>query len=208
MNRFRRYLLCGAGVSLLALLVTLTPAGPAIASSMKPLLVEVVNNPTVQAQQSGSWNVGINGAIQVGNSASSPVPVRDVENPAREPFSASLNCSNTTTNTCAGSISVLAGKRMVVEFVSGRVSVGSGNELTSVFIVTGGKEHFLLAHKSPATPTSGTRFDVSQPLRLYSDPGGDVSLHVEISGIGASTLIGRISGYLVDCGPGTGCPIP
>lgn len=205
-KNLQRWSLTAATLTLLGLIVSMTGAGPATAENPKPVVV--VNDPLVQAQQSGSWNVGINGAIQVGNSASSPVPVRDVENPAREPFSASLNCSNTISNGCAGSVSVPAGKRMVVEFVSGRVSVGSGNELTSVLIVTGGKEHFLLAHKSPATPTSGTRFDVSQPLRLYSDPGGDVSLHVEISGIGASTLIGRISGYLVDCGPGTGCPIP
>ncbi|MGH9795174.1 MAG: hypothetical protein ACRD5G_10400 [Candidatus Acidiferrales bacterium] len=44
MNRIRRYLACVTGVGLLAFVLAITPAGPAIANSMKPLLVEVVNN--------------------------------------------------------------------------------------------------------------------------------------------------------------------
>src|SRR5215813_973899 len=45
---------------------------------------------TVQAAQSGSWNVGISGTptFQVGNTASNPVFVSDVNEPALHPFQA------------------------------------------------------------------------------------------------------------------------
>lgn len=56
--------------------------------------VNVVNTPTVQAQQSGAWNVGIagtptvnlanNSSVQLGNTASNPALVRDVDNSSRQ----------------------------------------------------------------------------------------------------------------------------
>src|SRR6266511_3288578 len=57
--------------------------------------VGIAGTPTVNAQQSGTWSVGINGTPTMGIDAAnntvkidtaSPVPARDVDNPARQHF--------------------------------------------------------------------------------------------------------------------------
>src|SRR5215813_581864 len=71
---------------------------------------------TVQATQSGSWNVGISGTptFQVGNTGSNPVFVRDVNEPAMHPFQVTSAAKFIDGNnlTEGAAIQVPAGKRL------------------------------------------------------------------------------------------------
>ena len=114
MHKFRKSFIALIGVLLLFGIATVTRPhigrGASGMTSSAPTSqtqnVNVVNTPTVSAQQSGTWNVGINGtpAVSVANFPSTtnvgidtsantvridtanPLPVRDADNPARQPF--------------------------------------------------------------------------------------------------------------------------
>ena len=85
MYRFKKSLIALIGV--LTLVVIVTVSMPHIgrgasgtgtnAPTSQTQNVNVVNTPTVTAQQSGSWNVGINGTptVNVGNTTNNPIPI-------------------------------------------------------------------------------------------------------------------------------------
>jgi hypothetical protein len=78
-----------------------------IASQAVPVSLSGTTVPgAVSATQSGTWNVGITGtpSVNVGNSASSPVLVRDVDNPVRSPYT-DLASAATTCPYCDSGIS-------------------------------------------------------------------------------------------------------
>ena len=97
---------------------------------------------------------------------------------------------------------VSAGKRLVIEHVSGFVVLPAGNvALYSLQTALAGSfgghpvDHLL----GPATPAADA-VTLSDPLRLYADPGTSVVFHVfSEAGSGAiSYVLASFSGYLVD----------
>ena len=96
MKRFVRLLVVTVGFGVLGFVMSLVPqknatgAGGAPVNIISPVPLPVTG--TVAAQQSGDWNVGISNAptvslasgatVNVGNAASSPVPVQSVEQSA------------------------------------------------------------------------------------------------------------------------------
>jgi hypothetical protein len=157
---------------------------------------------TVQAQQSGSWDVGITGTptFQVGNVANNPVLGRDVDNPARQPFTNVVSDNH--------SFTVPPGKRLVIEYVSGGGFISTGQKFLEVgFLFTalidgdraGVQHHFVPVFTG--TQNTGTNlFDiyaVSQQTRIYVEPGGLVEGFLEkTSGVAGVSF--TVSGYLVD----------
>ena len=219
-KQFGKILLFALGFGLLAAALSLIPSRPAAASGSAPvtvvntpLPVDVNSLPAVQAQQSGAWNVGINGNVQIGNSPASPVLVRNVENPARQPFQASGHCSLTNLLNCSADIAVPAGKLLVIETITLQFLVDTGlrGEASVVVTLNGSPQFHLLPVDFQATTTSGT--DVlrgAHAVRLYADPGSKVTFAAEVTNIPVvGDFTATFSGYLVDCGSGTGtCPIP
>ena len=140
--------------------------------------------------------------------------VRDVENPARRPFQASTLCTiNPGDVFCLNEFAVPANQLLVIETVSAIVNVPSGQTGWHAINVnhepTNGVSFFM-----PATLISndGTTlsFAVTQPMRAYAFPGTNVVGVASRSAprTGSGSAITTISGYLVDCGPGPGCPLP
>src|SRR5215813_8954976 len=98
---------------------------------------------TIQAQQNGSWNVGITGTpnvniagtptvalapgstVQLGTQTA-PVLVRDVDNPARQPFSRSFFLQAGDNYVCQEAVVVPVDKRLVIEQVNIRVFADPG----------------------------------------------------------------------------------
>ena len=105
-------------VGLIGAVVPTTTQGQGGGSSKD---VNVVNSPTVQAQQSGAWNVGITGTptVNIDSTTANPVWVRDV-NDARQPYLSQTFADFTAGEaTASGTFSVVpTGKRLVVEHVS------------------------------------------------------------------------------------------
>lgn len=179
-----------------------TPALPTVA----PQPVKVVNTPlpvqgTVGAQQNGTWNVGITGGpVTVSNvldASSNPVPivVRDADNPARQPFTATCALAPDTAFATAGFAENCAitgnyprvppNKRLVIEYVSvhavfvpGQLAnvqvqfISGGNNTLVDFIPTNGGR--LVGPPAGATATVSM---ASSPTRLYVDPGSFIDCY-------------------------------
>ena len=174
--------------------------------------VNVGNTPTVNLGPGNT--VGINGFVQVGNTASSPVLVRDIENPAREPFQDAAICGALSGfNSCDTSITVPLNKLLVIETVTVIAIVPSGQKALAVIFSRSGGDPFNRGFSLAVTPqgTFGTDdiFVGTHSLRAYADPGSLVGFRLTRSDTsGQGSLQARIAGHLVDCGAGPGCPLP
>ena len=156
MKNFGRLMLLTLGLGLFAVVLSSVPTQPAAGAGGAPVFVQNTPLPvtgTVAAQQSGAWSVGINnfpttvgvnnfpssigvsgGPVAVSNAldvASNPIPllVRDADNPARQPFTATCTLAPNTSFATAGLVEncgssaggtprVPANKRLVLEYVS------------------------------------------------------------------------------------------
>jgi hypothetical protein len=180
-------------VGLLALVGTisvLTPrsgfgqkAGAQPSTIPPPLNVNVVNTP-----------LPVTGTISVGNLGDSPLPVRDVDNPARQPVQFKLGATDSYT--------VPNGKRLVIEYVSAEIFSFSSCTLTVARLKTtaGGveQEHqFYL--QLVGTNVTNRYYAANQQTRLYADPNTEVVPGSALVCSGFNQIQSTvISGYLVD----------
>jgi hypothetical protein len=184
-----------------------------------PATVTPVNGSiwNVNAQQSGPWNVGIDAAANtVKVDTTNPLPVRDMDNPARQPFTASFEASfekgRIDTFAKPNSSVVPAGKRLVVENVSALVRLPPGEKLVATEVYTIRNINHNPVFNSGVWLGSNFQgtlgavedwFIASQAVRLYADSSeggpGEVLLKFTRAGFGDDTHISAtISGYLVD----------
>jgi hypothetical protein len=129
-----------------------------------------------------NMNVVNSPTVNVGNPASSPVPIADV-NHAMQPVQAtvSVNIQDSQTAGQGTLYTVGASKRLVIEYVSmfcpGFVGVGFTGIIGTV---VGGVSVGHLVTQIPATtvPQSFPQAEAGGPVRLYADPGTSVTLQV------------------------------
>jgi hypothetical protein len=129
--------------------------------------------------------------VQVVNTSANPVPNRDQDNPAQQPFQflAQPDTVGTGQTQAETDITVPAGKRLVLEYVSAGIAAGNGQ--VAVETVAGGSlaAWYFIAQPSPVF-TRGFF-----PTRIYADPGSTVSVHV----FGANTQADvELSGHYVN----------
>jgi hypothetical protein len=193
-------------VGSLAVLVAASGDG---AQEEKAKPVEVVNTPTVNAQQAGTWSVGVDGNVQVGNTSGNPVNVRDVDRAHRTPFQ--MNCQGTTECT----LHVPGSGLLVIEYVTMEIVIQDPSVPIQTYVVTTQNgttiPHVVLPTRVGATPANFGIYSVSQVVRLYADAFAQLSVRGTVnnsSGISPTSFYMTISGYQVDCGAGSGCPLP
>jgi len=96
------------------------------------------------------------------------------------------------------SFSVPAGKRLVIEFVSGLCFLGAADQeviFTNVLVSAGGSA----AHYFPVTGNATHEFITNAETRLYADPGTSVFFECARTGnVGTMQVVFRASGYLID----------
>ncbi len=148
-----------------------------------------------------------------------PLPVRDVDNAARQPFQAELCTQAPLGGTFCGakpsSVSVPANRRLVIEYASGRCprsgfSLSNGEDwAASLQTTAGGTQARHLLHPVPGIAIGNPQlqsamqlngFDVTQLMRIYADPGSPVALQFEdLGGLGSNAITCEItiSGYTV-----------
>jgi hypothetical protein len=231
MHRFKKSLIALIGVLTLVGIVTVTVPhigrGASGTGSNAPTTqtqnVNVVNTPNVNAQQSGTWNVGINGTPVVGLDAgnntvkfdavnntvkidsATPILIRDVDNPARQPFQTSMSLTMNDgfgNNGRSFEFDVPAGKRAVVEYFSAFFQLPTGQKLTRLIVTTnyyGGVFHDF-GTTYTGTSAGFDTFVTSQQTRLYADAvGGRIFVNAyRTDSIGTASGSVSISGYLVD----------
>ncbi len=121
--------------------------------------------------------------------------MRDVDNPARQPFQRLLNSIN-------GNFAVPDGKRLVIEYVSGTLDGLTNCTANYVFITTTisvAGEAQIVSHIFPPTPISSLRAVFGQQTRIYADPNTVVSARLNTNPDNCdSSLVAYISGYLVN----------
>ena len=211
MKSFKSYLLATIG---LAVLVGSLVFGGASSSNAAPgaqdvRVVNNVDNPvptraqgttniagTVAAAQSGSWNVGI-----AGNTAATPMWVRDVDGPTRQPFQAQVGGVWNSSISIVLDITVPAGKRLVIKHVSASTDVPSGQFVQARFLINNAFEYELLMTSQGTFQSGDTHFVASQPVEIVADPGTNIHFAIDRSsaaGGGFSFGGATVSGYLVD----------
>lgn len=98
-----------------------------------------------------------------------------------------------TTNTV-----VPAGKRLVIEFVAIEVPVPSGQKAFIIIKTTigGYTTEFRLAATPVINAGGYDIYQVSQPVKLYADPGTEVGFFISrMPGAGESQIVLSFSGY-------------
>ena len=213
----KKYVIAGGTVALLAGTITLSVAraGKASASTYAnvntssnpiPVSLNAPPGPTVQAQQSGTWNVGINGTptVIVGNSAQNPLFVRDVDESGRIPFQISQNVSFGVVSFTAF-LPIPDGKIAVIEHVStsgGLQGTGPVQGFVRCFNGTQEVNHSLVLTQQGVNEANGfTFYAASQPIKCYASGGPDhLSIHVQTGNFqnAQPIWVAAASGYLVN----------
>ena len=230
MKQFGKILALTVGFGILAAVLASVPSRP-VAQAMgaapvfvtnpgsSPVPVSYPTTPTVNVGNTPTVNlgvgntVGINGSVQVGNTATSPVLVRDVDNAARHAFvaSGSLVISGTDLTSPFTPLTIVPmGKRLVIEYVSVNVAAGAAQHLELRLITSLGTE-YPIALGPPLTFGTGSLSTTDHLTRIYIGPGGPtlgMILNRDTSSGGNAILNISIDGYLLDCGVGAGCPLP
>jgi hypothetical protein len=176
--------------------------------------VNIVNTPTVQLAGTSTVQVSGTTNVDVQNDSSAPVIVQDVSTPKRTPFQANAifpaqPFANGQTET--GSITVPAGKRLVIEHVSARAVIDFGDATPFFYFTISTTVAGVTVEHSMATPqpftfqcsncSIGTNsvHAVSQEMKLYADPGSTITATVLATSPRAGTTLNfAVSGYLED----------
>lgn len=151
--------------------------------------------------------------------AAGPRELRAAQKDVRHPFQRDVSVLVPAGSLSASSgFQVPAGQRLVIELVTGftRVHVA---ELVRLTVATQAGSGVVVHHVAPSVyrrelpPGVAPDFMVtfSQPVRIYADPGTQVTVTAarsENAEITPTFFALSLSGYLVDCGPAPGCPIP
>jgi hypothetical protein len=127
-------------------------------------------------------------------------PVRDVTNPALQPF-AHLFFLNFSASDDSDSITVPPGKRLVIETVSVRGFLSTG--LKADFKLQATTSFANVSYVFPTTSVgnflSRDRLESTQSVHIYADPGTLVSVSAQKNSSGGSAVAEySISGHLVD----------
>src|SRR6266498_1313751 len=190
-----------------------TPAEPVPVTGTTTITGDVTLAPgtSVATNNTPTVNVGNIPTVQVGNPVDAPVPVRDTENPARQPYQTSFNPR------IADFPTVPDGKLFVIEYVSGRIltetplgtdppcrllvfGFGTRPDLSSSIL-----EHYFTPTLTGSVPGVGSvtvsTYIISQQTRLYAGSRTGFARFASAGPVcGPNTFEGRItlSGYLVD----------
>jgi hypothetical protein len=173
--------------------ITITPAGNTLTVAAPNVLTAVAHDATLAGDGTQASPLGV----------ASPLEVRDLDNPARQPIQAASNCQPDPGFTGCGVtiLNVPAGKRLVIEYASIEAFTPAGQ--VAFFELTTSVNGTSVIHRSPLSQpavafNSIGRATLGQQVRIYSDPGTDV----RVVGVRSGTAMGgfnfAISGHLVD----------
>src|SRR5215510_7381428 len=126
----------------------------------------------------------------------SPLEVRDLDNPARQPVQVHTGCSTQAALCEIVIYNVPANKRLVIEYASMAGAIGTGQ--VALFdletTLSGNDVVHAVQMSQPATAFGKVR--VGQQVRIYADPGTNVIVSSRCQTGGAFEY--SISGHLVD----------
>jgi hypothetical protein len=191
------------------------PSGGPNVTIAGPLPVPVAG--TVSATQSGPWNVGITGGLPpltfpsgatlaIGNSPSNPVPIHDVDRD-QEPYNSGIarNCFFAGAQCQLEVTTVPAGKRLVIEHVSGEILTAPGTQVDAAIVqllpsgATTGPEMIVVPQLVFADASQGRAiYAFNHPTKLYFDQNQTVLFSVYSPGATSNQGAGvSVTGYFM-----------
>jgi len=215
MNKFRSHLLATAALVTLAVIGSVMSSrradaqgGPGV-TIVAPLPLPVTG--TVNASQSGVWNVGLQGTpnvnvanvpgVLVGNSKTNAVWIRDA-NEAGQPAHANVSFVLNDGISVSSQVHIYlvpAGKVLVLEYASVSCFLPAGQAILAYIITAAGLLENYPMTLSPPSLGPGNFTSVGSSLRLYADPSTHVSMVVSrTNSVGFGSCTAVISGHLVD----------
>ena len=192
--------------------LTAAPSSTTVAAPGAPQQI----GPTVNAVQSGPWNVGITGTptFNLNNSDSSPLFVRDVDRAAREPFQEIRSVRPGETgcgqNFCTFNLGVVPdGKALIITNFHGEILALANQTPGPISLLTtiAGSQRTVFSvprdgvtcandNLSVLTPS---RCPFNQQLHLTIDAGHSLIIDNDLTGSYANTpQLFVVSGYYVD----------
>lgn len=143
--------------------------------------------------------------LSTSNHGGAQTPIRDLDNPARQPLRKSIDRMARSAGTAHAEpiiVTVPEGKRLVIEQMTFRAPAPENGELTGI---TAGIQT-LLGNDGTTTWVLVQRqlnhFIANQQMRVYADAGTNVSLSIEIQSPQPGTKMEfrdvSVSGYFVD----------
>lgn len=166
----------------------------------------------VKVVNTASEPVPIAGTVNLANPGTSPLPVRDVDHPARNPFQKQIDAHITPLSYWTQEsvpITIPPGKRFVMEHVSAKAIVPIGQKL-HMTVVTRFNDALtsqaLIAVPQGTTASLGNKdvFTASQLLKAYAGgnnavPDEAIVVYAERDGEFGDALISfSLSGYFID----------
>jgi hypothetical protein len=199
MTALRSLVVGAALIASTALVGLLTSAAPADAQNKRPPTpVDIVSS--VPLEVSGNIALAAGGSVNVGNPPSSPVPVRDVDEAAKELFQ--FGTPSSSFDGSAGVREVLtvpAGKRLVIEHFSALVNSRGPNGLAGVSVGIELTNHFAQAPcQAIGQATNGLNYfhSCAMPAKLYAEAGQKIVV-VVFTNDGEGAFRAFVSGYFV-----------
>ncbi len=172
-------------------------------------MVRVVNSPSQAVPITGTTSIA--GAVTVGNTPSNPIPVRETDRPALQPFSIRLNLgfnNGEDQDKSSDIFTVPAKKRLVLEDVSIGAYMGSGQRVHVELIRIGiGGEHnrhhvplvFQIAYPSPGGGLGTHVYAGGRPIRIYLEPGEKLTASARRDSTSSGAFLDVfVYGYFVD----------
>ncbi len=141
-----------------------------------------------------------------------PLLTRNIENPAREPYEQGLACNlNPAEGTCSVDVTAPSGQVLVIETITARtfVSLGQRAVVLASNLDTGVAHYITLQPQGAFVSGQADALSGTHSIRLYVAPGATLRLTLSRNAdTGIAIFQASVSGHLVSCGPGPGCPIP
>jgi hypothetical protein len=161
-------------------------------TSAAPVLSRVVNI------------VPVNGTVTVGNNAVTPLNVRDIGLVSPRFFGQFAISYSSGANGISNVITVPAGKRLILEYVSANANLGDNHSLLALRLnLNNASDQLIGAHWLPTppaihSPVFGDSVSISQPLRLEIDPGTKLSFQALQSDGGPGSVSLFATGFLIN----------
>jgi hypothetical protein len=198
MNNYKKYLI--TAISFAMLIGAFIFSGPLAGNSYgapPPGEVKVINT----SSQPVPTVITNSPIMKIKTDADNPVFVKDVDNPARQAFQQKLNfnLADGFSEVCMPIATVPAGKRLVIEYVSAKVTIPGGHKLRALNVFTNLNGDFAYHFLAPTPTGVFNEYVAAQQLRLYADPNTQVNICASRdNGDGIAPVQATISGYLVD----------
>ncbi|HTF25821.1 MAG TPA: hypothetical protein VK937_18210 [Candidatus Limnocylindria bacterium] len=225
MKKFLKIMLITLGFGLVTVLIGFLTSRPTTAQFPPPVVpVKVTNTPlpVTVSNFPAIQSVNFNGAPQpvfFSNTTATPLFTRDVDNPVRQPVFGScdainlspvngfVSCDISFISPTSNFSSVPAGKRLVIEFVSGEADVPTGTKPLEFGIRTslgnGYTDIDFVTTFQGTTNINGIPLDeykVGQQTRIYE--GTNATVHAEVSASDTTSnpysIFVTVTGYLVN----------